>query len=157
MIKNSVSDRNWILSKFDENKVKKATQELGVSEVLCRLLAIRNVEADQSLDFLNPKIKNSMPNPFLLKSMDEAVKLIIKHIKEGSHICIYGDYDVDGASSTSILARFLRNFTNNFFIFIPDRIQDGYGPNLKIFENIASKGVKLIITVDCGTTSFEPI
>ncbi|MEJ6771613.1 MAG: single-stranded-DNA-specific exonuclease RecJ, partial [Pelagibacteraceae bacterium] len=122
MIKNSVSDRNWILSKFDENKVKKATQELGVSEVLCRLLAIRNVQADQSLDFLNPKIKNSMPNPFLLKSMDEAVKLIIKHIKEGSHICIYGDYDVDGASSTSILARFLRNFTNNFFIFIPDRI-----------------------------------
>ena len=157
MIKNSVSDRNWILSKFDENKVKKATQELGVSEVLCRLLAIRNVEADQSLDFLNPKIKNSMPNPFLLKSMDEAVKLIIKHIKEESQICIYGDYDVDGASSTSILARFLRNFTSNFFIFIPDRIQDGYGPNLKIFEDIASRGVKLIITVDCGTTSFEPI
>ena len=129
MIKNSVSDRNWIFCEFDENKVKKATQELGVSEVLCRLLAIRNVELDQSLDFLNPKIKNSMPNPFLLKSMDDAVKLIIKHIKKEGSICIYGDYDVDGASSTSILARFLRNFTNNFFIFIPDRIQDGYGPN----------------------------
>ena len=157
MIKNSVSDRNWILSKFDENKVKKTNQELGISEVLSRLLSIRNVDPDQCNDFLNPKIKHSMPNPFLLKSMDTAVNTIIQHIIKGNHICIYGDYDVDGASSTAILARFLKNFTNNFFIFIPDRIKDGYGPNIKIFEDIASKDVKLIITVDCGTTSFEPI
>ena len=157
MIKKSVSDRNWILSKFDENKVKKTNQELGISEVLSRLLSIRNVDPDQCNDFLNPKIKHSMPNPFLLKSMDTAVNTIIQHIIKGNHICIYGDYDVDGASSAAILAKFLKNFTNNFFIFIPDRIKDGYGPNIKIFEDIASKDVKLIITVDCGTTSFEPI
>jgi len=157
MIKNSVSDRNWILSKFDENKVKKTNQELGISEVLSRLLSIRNVDPDQCNDFLNPKIKHSMPNPFLLKSMDTAVNTIIQHIIKGNHICIYGDYDVDGASSAAILAKFLKNFTNNFFIFIPDRVKDGYGPNIKIFEDIASKDVKLIITVDCGTTSFEPI
>ena len=106
---------------------------------------------------LNPKIKHYMPNPFLLKSMDTAVNTIIQHIIAEENILIYGDYDVDGASSTAILARFLKNFTNNFFIFIPDRVKDGYGPNIKIFEDIASKDVKLIITVDCGTTSFEPI
>lgn len=157
MIKSSVSERNWILCKFDENKVKKTNQELGISEMLSRLLSIRSIDPDQCNEFLNPKIKHSMPNPFSLKSMDIAVNTIIKHISKGNYICIYGDYDVDGASSTAMLARFLKNFTNNFFIFIPDRIKDGYGPNMRIFEDIASKNVKLIITVDCGTTSFEPI
>ena len=103
MIKNSVSDRNWILSNFDENKVKKTTQELGISEVLSRLLSIRNIDPEQCNDFLNPKIKYSMPNPFLLKSMDTAVNTIIQHIIKGNHICIYGDYDVDGADRKSVV------------------------------------------------------
>jgi single-stranded-DNA-specific exonuclease len=157
MISRSVSDRNWILSKFDENKVKKINQELGISELLARLLSIRNIQPDECENFLNPKIKNSMPNPFSLKGMDLAVEHVIKHVNSKSKICIFGDYDVDGASSSAILGKFLRYLKCDFFIFIPDRIKDGYGPSPKSFEEIINKGAKLIITVDCGTTSFEAI
>ena len=157
MISRSVSDRNWILSKFDENKVKKINQELGISELLARLLSIRNIQPDECENFLNPKIKNSMPNPFSLKGMDLAVEHVIKHVNSKSKICIFGDYDVDGASSSAILGKFLRHLKCDFFIFIPDRIKDGYGPSPKSFKEIVNKGAKLIITVDCGTTSFEAI
>lgn len=155
MINRSVSDRNWIFSKYEENKVKKINQELGISELLARLLTIRKVEPEFCEFFLNPRIKNSMPNPFVLKSMGSAVDAIIKHIKNKSKICIFGDYDVDGASASSILGKFLKHLNCDFFIFIPDRIKDGYGPTAKSFTEIINKNVNLIITVDCGTTAFE--
>lgn len=155
MIYRSVSDRNWIFSKYEENKVKKINQELGISELLARLLSIRNIEPESCEFFLNPKIKNSMPNPFLLKSMGFAVDTVIKHIMNNSKICIFGDYDVDGASSSSILGKFLKYLNCDFFIFIPDRIKDGYGPTIKSFTEIINKNVNLIVTVDCGTTAFE--
>lgn len=155
MINRSVSDRNWIFSKYEENKVKKINQELGISELLARLLSIRNIEPESCEFFLNPKIKYSMPNPFVLKSMGFAVDTVIKHIMNNSKICIFGDYDVDGASSSSILGKFLKYLNCDFFIFIPDRIKDGYGPTIKSFTEIINKNVNLIITVDCGTTAFE--
>ncbi len=157
MIGRSISERNWILSKFDDNKVKKISQEFGISEILSRLLTIRGINPEKCHNFLNPRLKNCMPNPFSLKSMDKATDLMIKHIKKKSKICIFGDYDVDGASSSSMLGKFLKHFNCNFFIFIPDRVKDGYGPTLKTFDDIIKKEVELIITVDCGTTAFEAI
>ena len=157
MISRSVSDRNWILKKFDENKVKRISQSIGISELLSRLLSIRGIDEKDCLSFLNPKIKNLMPNPYSLKSMTEASDIVIEHIKKKSKICIFGDYDVDGASSSSILGKFFTQIGLEFIIFIPDRIKDGYGPTVKTFSNIINKGVKLIIAVDCGTTAFDAI
>ena len=157
MISRSVSDRNWILSKFDENKAKRISQNLGISELLSRLLSIRGIEENDCQNFLEPKIKNSMPNPSSLKSMDDACDILISHIKKKSKICIFGDYDVDGASSSSILGKFLKHCKTDFFIFIPDRLKDGYGPTVNTFTNIINQGAKLIIAVDCGTTAFEAI
>ena len=89
MISRSVSDRNWILSKFDENKVKRISQNLGISELLSRLLSIRGIEENDCQNFLEPKIKNSMPNPSSLKSMDDACDILISHIKKKSKIDFY--------------------------------------------------------------------
>ena len=153
----SVSGRNWILENFDEKKVKKKNQDLGVSEIVSRLLTIRNIPSNECKQFLNPKIKNTMPNPFILKSMDLAVNVLIKNIKFKKKICIFGDYDVDGACSTAIIAKYLKSLNCDFSIFIPDRIKDGYGPSLNTFNKIIEKKTNLIITVDCGTTSFDQI
>ena len=153
----SVSGKNWILENFDEKKVKKINQDFGFSEIVSRLLAIRNISVKEYEAFLNPKIKNSMPNPFSLKSMDKAVDILVKNIKLKNKICIFGDYDVDGASSTAILAKYLQHLACDFSIFIPDRIKDGYGPSIDTFNKIIEKKTNLIIAVDCGTTSFDPI
>ena len=157
MIHQSVSGKNWILGKYDENIVKKITQDFGISEIVSRLLAIRKIPIDQCEAFLNPKIKNTMPNPFELKSMEDGTNLLIKHIKEKNKICIFGDYDVDGASSSAILSKYLTLLKSDNFIFIPDRLKDGYGPTKATIANIIEQGAKLIIAVDCGTTSFEAI
>lgn len=82
MISRSVSNRNWILKKFDENKVKRISQSIGISELLSRLLSIRGIDEKDCLSFLNPKIKNLMPNPYSLKSMTEASNIVIEHIKK---------------------------------------------------------------------------
>ncbi|NCU45968.1 MAG: single-stranded-DNA-specific exonuclease RecJ, partial [Candidatus Fonsibacter ubiquis] len=123
----SVTGKEWILSNYNENLALEISQKLGIDYFLSKLLSIRKITADNCNSYLNPKIKEFMPNPSVLKDMDLAVDTLIKAIKDNKRICILGDYDVDGASSTAIIVNFLKNIYSNFFIYIPDRQIDGYG------------------------------
>jgi single-stranded-DNA-specific exonuclease len=125
--------------------------------LLARILAGRNIEADAVDAFLDPTIKGSMPDPNVLTAMPEAATRIADAMTRGESIAIFGDYDVDGATSAAVLARFLRSGGVEPIIHIPDRLFEGYGPNVEAVRALAARGATLLVTVDCGTTSLEPL
>jgi single-stranded-DNA-specific exonuclease len=132
-------------------------QRHDVPELLARILAGRNVEVDAVEAFLDPTIKRLMPDPDVLTAMPEAAARIADAIGRGETIAIFGDYDVDGATSAALLARFLRQAGIEPLIHIPDRLFEGYGPNAEAVRALAARGATLLVTVDCGTTSIEPL
>ncbi len=153
----SVTGKIWISKNFNPEKVNFLKDNFNLSEILSKLLAIRNIRLEDINLFLNPKIKNLLPNPFVLKDMEKAVNRTIKAIEGNEKIGIFGDYDVDGATSTAILGNYFTEIKKDVEIYIPDRKKEGYGPSKIGFEKLISYGSKLIFTVDCGTLSFEII
>ena len=153
----SVLGKNWLSKNYNEETVNFLKDNFSFSEILSRLIAIRNIKLDEVKMFLNPKIKNLLPNPFILKDMDKTVDRTIKTIMKNEKIGIFGDYDVDGATSTALLGNYFNQIKQNVEIYIPDRKTEGYGPSKQGFDKLISNGVKLIFTVDCGTASFESI
>ena len=153
----SVSGKNWIFKKFDSSDVTKFTENFLITETVAKLLSIRKKDIDDINLFLNPKIKNLLPNPFHLKDMKIAIDRTYKSILKGELIGIFGDYDVDGASSTALLARYFLSINQKIKTYIPDRHTEGYGPNNTGFKKLINNNAKIIFTVDCGTLSFEPI
>jgi single-stranded-DNA-specific exonuclease len=133
------------------------TQRHGVPEILARVLAGRGVDSDAVDAYLDPTIKNLMPDPYALTAMEAAAQRIADAITRGETVAIFGDYDVDGATSAAVLASFLRHGGIEPLIHIPDRIFEGYGPNSEAIRGLAARGATLLITVDCGTTSMEPL
>jgi single-stranded-DNA-specific exonuclease len=158
-VENSATGRAW-RDRLDERGAARAlaiAQRHEIPELLARILAGRNVEADAVDAFLDPTIKVSMPDPNVLTAMPEAATRIADAVTRGESIAIFGDYDVDGATSAALLARFLRQGGVDPFIHIPDRLFEGYGPNVEAVRALAARGATLLITVDCGTTSIEPL
>ena len=155
--KNSILDKKWQAKPFDERTVLTIVQRQNISEILSKLLTARQIKLDEIDNFLNPKIKNILPNPFELGDMEVAVKALVKAIKTKKKITIFGDYDVDGATSVALLVRYLKNFQIEAEIYIPDRILEGYGPNSQALLNLKKNGTDLVIMVDCGTVAFEPL
>lgn len=133
------------------------SQRNGLPDLVGRVLAARGVGLDDVAVFLDPSIKALMPDPSSLRDMDKAALRIADAIEARAPVAIFGDYDVDGASSSALLARFLAHHNTPARIYIPDRIFEGYGPNAKAIETLVKEGAKLIVTVDCGTTSYEPL
>src|ERR1700754_2497922 len=132
-------------------------QRYQLPEMLARVLAGRDVEIDQVADFLDPTIRKLMPDPFTVTQMEVAAKRIADAAMRGEKVAIFGDYDVDGATSAALLAWHLRHCGLDPLIHIPDRLFEGYGPNTEAVRALAAKGATLLITVDCGTTSLEPL
>ncbi len=132
-------------------------QRHGVPELLGRVLAARGVGLDAVPLFLDPSIKALLPDPSSLVDMDKAAARLADAIIARQPVAIFGDYDVDGASSSALLARFFAHHDTPARIYIPDRLFEGYGPNATAIEMLVKEGAKLIVTVDCGTTSFEPL
>jgi single-stranded-DNA-specific exonuclease len=158
-VENSATGRAW-RDRLDERGAARAlaiAQRHEIPELLARILAGRNVEADAVDAFLDPTIKSSMPDPNVLTAMPEAAARIADAVTRGENIAIFGDYDVDGATSAAVLARFLRQGGVEPFIHIPDRLFEGYGPNVEAVRALAARGATLLVTVDCGTTSIEPL
>jgi single-stranded-DNA-specific exonuclease len=133
------------------------TQRYQLPEMLARVLAGRDVEIDAVEDFLDPTIRKLMPDPFTVTQMEAAAKRIAEAAERNEKVAIFGDYDVDGATSAALLAWHLRHCGLDPLIHIPDRIFEGYGPNVEAVRMLAEKGAALLVTVDCGTTSFEPL
>ena len=153
----SVSGKNWILKKFNNEDVIFLKDNFSLDEITSKLLAIRKIKKEEIKSFLQPSIKNFLPNPEVLNDMKKSSTRTIKAIKDNEKIGIFGDYDVDGASSTALLGNFFSNLNLKYEIYIPDRKKEGYGPSIHAFKKLIDKGVKLIFTVDCGTLSFEAI
>lgn len=153
----SVLNKVWRDRRGDERGGIALAQALGVSEIIGRLLAGRDLTLDTVGDYLNPSLKNLMPDPSCLRDLDAGVERVYHALCRGEKIAIFGDYDVDGATSSALFFRFFKELGEEIFIHIPDRIAEGYGPNIEAFSSLYEKGVRLVITVDCGTTSFDAL
>lgn len=132
-------------------------QRHGLPELMGRVLAARGSTLEDVALFLDPTIKALMPDPSVLRGMDKAAMRLADAIEAGTPVAVFGDYDVDGACSSALLARFLAYHDAQSRIYIPDRIFEGYGPNAAAIEQLVNEGAGLIVTVDCGTTSFAPL
>jgi len=145
------------LSPSDLEKIKKLTDELGISPVLAEILVRRGVESfDQARSYFRPTLDDLL-DPFLMDGMDRAVERIVDAISSNQKILVYGDYDVDGTNSTALLWTFLNSIHADVEYFIPDRIKDGYGLSILGAERAHQRGVQLLISVDCGITAIKPV
>src|SRR4051812_37812598 len=132
-------------------------QTHGVPEVLARVLAGRGVGVHQVPGFLAPRLRDLMPDPHQLRDMKAAASRLADAVLRREKVAIFGDYDVDGACSAALLAEYLRACDTPFVIHIPDRITEGYGPNVEAIRALMGDGATLLVTVDCGTTGGEPL
>ncbi len=155
--KKSVKGFHWLLNKVEQEKVNQFIQKLDVSEIIARLLVGRDISLKNAPQFLSPTLRDSMPNPFHLLDMEKGSQIIVDAILNKQKIVIFGDYDVDGATSSAVLKRFFALLGLDVSVYIPDRITEGYGPSIKAFTKLKEEGAELIITVDCGTASVEAI
>ena len=147
----------WVYQDFDGKAVEKLAEEAGISRMLAKVFVSRGIEDSGYVKaFLNPDISR-MHDPFLMDGMEAAVGRILKALENDEEILIYGDYDVDGVISTSILYRFLCSLGIRVQYYIPDRMEDGYGLTMPVTEKIMEMNISLMITVDCGITSVEEV
>src|ERR1700691_3351630 len=158
-VEHSATGRAW-RDRLDERGAGRAlaiAQRHDGPELLARILAGRNIDVDGGDAFLDPGSKRAMPDPHVRAGMREAAGRIADAIVRSETVAIFGDYDVDGAPSAALLARFLRQAGLAPLIHIPDPLFEGYGPNVEAVRSLAARGATLLVTVDCGTTSIEPL
>ena len=153
--KKSLGGNIWKAVPVDERKAELVAQRFALPLAVARIVAARGILPDDVPNFINPKLQNLMPDPFCLKDMEKAAQRIAEAIVQKQKIAIIGDYDVDGATSSSVLRLFLESVGIEPIIHIPER-DEGYGPSKQAFDEFAALGAELVITADCGTTAFEP-
>ncbi|WP_044563904.1 single-stranded-DNA-specific exonuclease RecJ [Azospirillum sp. B4] len=153
----SATGRRWLARPHDERLALAHAQRGGLPELVGRVLAARGVDLDQAEDFLGPTLKRFLPDPHALLDMQAAAERLADAVRRGRRLAVFGDYDVDGATSSALLVRFFRHVGADIQAYIPDRINEGYGPNAPALLRLREAGVDLVITVDCGVTSFEPL
>ena len=154
-VEQSLKGKKWRLRSEDDRKALTIAQRLDVPEIVGRVLAGRDVPLDEAERYLSPTLKDLMPNPSSFKDMDVAAARIVSAIKDGQKIAVFGDYDVDGATSSGLLKSFFDQINVPLRIYIPDRMREGYGLNSPALETLKAEGMDLVITVDCGILSFD--
>ncbi len=157
-VENSLSGQRW-LDRLDVAANMRAlaiVQQHGITDILARILAARGQGPETVEAFLEPTVRALMPDPSSLADMDAAVERLAGAVQRGETVAIFGDYDVDGGCSSALLGGFFEACGIPYIIHIPDRIFEGYGPNAEAIRALAGQGATLLVTVDCGTTSFEP-
>ena len=153
----SVRDKIWQQAQINEHYVSELKHNLEISDLLAQILSKRVASVEEAFKFLTPKIKHALPDPFHLLDMDVAVERTIAAIKTKQKICIFADYDVDGATSSALLKNLFRDIGVYANIYVPDRILEGYGPSTAAMQKIKDDGVDLLITVDCGTMAHAAL
>ena len=151
----SIKGNYWAYQKPSINFVEKIKLSFNLSNIIASIVANRNID-DKNLDyFLNPTLKNNLPDPSTLKNMDSSIKILLEKIVRNNTLGILGDYDVDGATSTAILFKYFEFIGVNAEIYIPDRIKDGYGISKNSIDHFFRKKVNLLVSLDCGTNDAE--
>ncbi|MGA2794833.1 MAG: DHH family phosphoesterase, partial [Roseiarcus sp.] len=157
-VERSVLGRPWRarLNGAGEAQALAIAQVSGQSDLMARVLAGRGVKLHEVERYLAPTLRDSMPDPFTLRDMEPAVARLAQAVRRGEKVAIFGDYDVDGATSAALLAQYLGDCGCETIVHIPDRVTEGYGPNAQAMRAFAVEGARLVVTVDCGAVSHEP-
>jgi len=153
----SVSGKYWSIKEIDNLKAQQLVQKLNINDILARFICSRGIDSDNVDIFLKPSLKKQLPSPFVIKDMSKGADRIAKAIINKEKIAIFGDYDVDGATSTAALYKILNMYGSVPIIYIPDRLKEGYGPNIRAFQYLKDEKVDLVITVDCGMTAIKEV
>jgi len=156
-VERSFLGKRWEERLGDPRAALMLSQRFNLPEVVGRVLAARGVGPDEAERFLEPRLRDLLPDPARLKDMDSAVERLAAAVMGGEGIAVFGDYDVDGATSAAVLTRFLRAAGNAPRVYVPDRIEEGYGPNAPALLRLKSEGAAVVVTVDCGILAFAPL
>ena len=149
-VERSATGRRWIWRQGDARTGLGIAQRLGLPELVGRLLAARGVGLDDAASFLEPTLRALMPDPSTLRDMDVAAARLADAVRRGESVAVFGDYDVDGACSGALMVRLLRELGCRVTHYVPDRLNEGYGPNPAAISTLCDRGATLIVTVDCG-------
>ena len=155
ILENSFLGKIWKSAEYDERHTIMLSQRYQLDLLITQLLFIRNVDAEKIELFLKPDLINQLPEPNIFKDMKVAIEKFYNSIINKETIGIIADYDVDGSSSAALLIKFLESINIKYFLEIPDRINEGFGPNKRIIKNLIDKKINLLITLDCGTSSLD--
>src|SRR5512144_823577 len=156
-VQRSLTDRHWSVTPTDERLAMALAQRHAFPEIVARVLAARGVGLEQVESFLAPTLRELLPDPCRLKDMRAGAERLAAAITGGEIIAVFGDYDVDGATATALLLRFLSAVGVSPRLYIPDRLREGYGPNAPALLELRRQGVSLVVTVDCGMAAHEPL
>ena len=151
----SLNGARWMLEAHDLDAVARIIRSHDIPEIVARLLHHRGVGPDDANAFLFPRLNRDFPDPFLMQGMREVAIMLADAVRRCRRIAVFGDFDVDGATSTAILVRFFRACGLDVPFYIPDRMAEGYGPNLPALAKLKAQGAEIVILADCGTTAFE--
>jgi single-stranded-DNA-specific exonuclease len=157
-VERSVLGQPWRsrLNSVGEAQALALAQVSGQPDLMARVLAGRGVKLEEVDRYLDPTLRDLMPDPFTMRDMEPAIGRLAVAVRRGERIAIFGDYDVDGATSAALLAQFLGDCGCPTIVHIPDRVTEGYGPNSEAMRAFAAQGATLVVTVDCGAVSHEP-
>jgi len=156
-VERSVCGRRWRLREGDASQGLAIAERLALPEIVGRLLAERGIDHDHAPGFLAPRLRDQLPDPSHLRDMEVAAARLVRAVREGETIAVFGDYDVDGATSAALLVRFFAAVGGRTRIYVPDRLREGYGPNTPALMRLHAEGIRLVVTVDCGTNAHLPL
>lgn len=156
-VRQSLKDSRWVFPSVEQDVVARIAQQHSLPDFVARMLHLRGVGPEDVESFLYPTLRAHFPDPFSLKGMQEFAEDVARKIMDHETIGILADFDVDGSTSAAILTRFLRHCGMNPPVYIPCRLNEGYGPNLNAVQTLHAEGAKMIVMADCGTTSFEAV
>ncbi|WP_019961737.1 single-stranded-DNA-specific exonuclease RecJ [Woodsholea maritima] len=156
-VSHSITGRTWRLKQADDQHVAEIVRLAGCPDALARMLAARGITPDGAERFLNPRLRDVFPDPSLFRDMDLAARLIWDAVQADHRIAIFADYDVDGATSGAQLTRWLKSQGADPLLYVPDRLEEGYGPSELAFQRLKAAGAQLVITLDCGAAALEPL
>jgi single-stranded-DNA-specific exonuclease len=153
----SACGRRWRACPAADGEAALIAQSLDLPEIVGRLLAQRGVALAEVPQFLAPRLKHQLPDPAALRDMDRAAARLVRAIREGEKVVVFGDYDVDGATAAALLLRFFAAVGGKAGVYVPDRLKEGYGPNAPALLRLKEEGAAVVVTVDCGATAHQPL
>jgi single-stranded-DNA-specific exonuclease len=156
-VERSVCGRRWRWRGGDAQAGIEIAERLALPEIVGRLMAQRGLDLDRAPGFLEPRLRDQLPDPSHLRDMEVAADRLARAVRDGERIAVFGDYDVDGATSAALLSRFFAAVGTPVRIYVPDRLREGYGPNTAALMRLRDEGVRLVVTVDCGTSAHQPL
>lgn len=156
-VENSLMQNRWVVAPAEQDVIDRIARQHGLPEIVARLLAARSVKPDEVEAFLYPRLARDFPDPFSLAGMRDLADFMVRAMADGRKIAVFGDFDVDGATSAAVLVRFFRALGVQTPFYIPDRMAEGYGPNINALRKLKNDGAEIVILADCGITAHDVI